>query len=254
MPEHPDQSAGESLLRLGGPVLITLDEAHMVEPAALRILLNAVQDASDRMSIALVLAGPPPGLIDRLQGTGASFWDRGRHLPMGHLSPEAARDVIARPLLNADLTHDPASIKRLTEEANFYPFFLQLYGAAAFDAVMLANTKHFGTAECNAAIRESHEPRCRYYARRKWEFMDQTDGWEVARRIALAFENQKGTLTTTQVQRALDDLDPNQTMDRWRFLRQKGYIWDGPVTDSWEPGIPSLMKYMIETTGPPSST
>ena len=80
------------------------------------------------------------------------------------------------------------------------------------------------------------------------------DGLHVGRTIALAFRQHDNHLTTTQVQAELDALDPERTMDRWRFLRHKGYIWDGPVPGSWEPGIPSLMDYMIETTEPDPPT
>ncbi len=253
LPKQPDRSAGESLLRLGGPVLITLDEAHMVGPDALRILLNAVQEAGERMPVVLALAGTP-GLIDRLQEAQASFWDRGLHLPIGRLAAAAARDVIERPLLNAGMTVAPVALARLTGATNFYPFFLQLYGEAAFDAVQESGTGHLDEAECSAAIQGVHESKCRYYERRKWEFMEQPDGLHVGRTIALAFRQHDNHLTTTQVQAELDALDPERTMDRWRFLRHKGYIWDGPVPGSWEPGIPSLMDYMIETTEPDPPT
>ncbi len=248
LPEHPDRSAGESLLRLGGPVLITLDEAHMVEPAALRILLNAVQEAGERIPLAVALAGTPD-LTDCLHGAGASYWDRGYQLRIGRLEMDAAYDVIKRPLLDAGLTCDSDAVLTLIRKADCYPFFLQLYGREAFDAVQTRGTNHLGMKECQAAIAAARDPRRRYYERRRKEF--QTLGEQaLAREVALAFQACGNVMTAPELEKVLDALGADQASERETFMRHKGYICEGAVAGTWEPGIPSLMEYMIEMTKP----
>ncbi len=245
LPERSDRTESESLLRLAGPLLITLDEAHMVEPDALRVLLNAVLEAGERMPIALVLAGTP-GLVDSLDQAGASFWDRGIDLPLGCLDTIAATDVVARPLAAVGISCDATAIADLVGMTDGYPYFLQLYGSVAFDAVIQAESKHFGPTECRTANAAAYDTRQRYYARRRWEFMELPDGLKVALDVALTFRSHDGRVDTNQLKRVLDGLGPEQTMARWRFMRHKGYIWDGMAADCWEPGIPSLMDYIIE--------
>ncbi len=247
LPPVPDRSAGESLLRLDGPVLITLDEAHMVKPGALRILLNAVQDAGECMPVALALAGTPD-LTDRLRAAGASFWSRGHRLNIGCLEPEAAVDVIEQPMLEAGLTCDPSAVADLAAAADYFPFFLQLYGHEGFDAVMQGGTGHFDRAEYRVAITAAQNPRRLYYEELRTEFHS-VDDRTLARDIALAFKSHDNVMTGVQLENLLDAMDPLQAKDRETFLRHKGYICEGREPGPWEPGIPSLMDYMIEVTG-----
>ena len=248
LPGEPDISAGQSLRRLGGPVLITLDEAHTVEPAALAVLLEAVQEAGKYIPIALMLAGTPD-LPDVLQQVGTTFWVRGQQLPIGRLASEAAHDVIECPLLDADMTCNPTAVDDLVAAADYYPWFLQLYGREAFEVMQQEAVLHFDEAECQAAIERTRIPRQNYYARLRKEFRS-TDERSLARTVALTFKKRNGSLTTDELEALLDGMNPERAEAREAHLRHAGFIVEGQEPDTWEPGIPSFMDYMIAATEP----
>ncbi len=248
LPAGPDRSAGESLAQLGGPLLITLDEPHMVEPEALNILLNAVQDAGESMTVGLVLGGTPD-LIDRLRKAGASFWSRGQRLPIGRLSHEVACDVIKHPLREAAMTYESSAIDNLVQAADHYPWFLQLYGQKAFMAVQQSDGRHFGAAVCQEAITQAHKARQNYHAELRQEFRS-PEHRSAARTVALAFGRRQGVMTGIELEDMLTAMCPDGAAEHETRLRHTGFIVEGYEADTWEPGIPSFMDYMIRITEP----
>ncbi len=233
------------------PLLITLDEAHTedVHPGTLKSLMDAVQIVGRTTQPTVLALAGTPSLKDRLRQTKASYWSRGQLLPIGRLPQSAAMEVVAHPLQDTGIACDMDAIKRLTQVADSYPYFLQLYGRAAFNEAVKSGTMKFGATECAAAIDASRVSRETYYAERLDEFIEDGEP-EVARFVARAFRRHGDKMNTMQVKGMLDALDPDRTMARWRFLRHKGYIWEGTAGGIWEPGIPSLMDYMIEQTDP----
>ncbi len=246
LPNEPDISAGQSLRRIGGSTLITLDEAHTVEPAALGILLEAVQEVGKYMPVALVLAGTPD-LPDVLGMAGASFWIRGQRLPIGLLAPSAARDVIEYPLLDAELTCNPQAVAELAAAADHYPWFLQLYGREAFDVMQQTGTRHFDVTECRVAIDRAQGPRIQYYDHLRTDFST-IEKRQLARHVAVQLRANDYVMTTTELEDMLHVVDPSQSSTSQASLRHTGYIVEGSKPGTWEPGLPSFMDYMIAVT------
>ncbi len=218
----------------------------MVAPASLRILLNAVQEVGERMPVALVLAGTP-NLKDVLHETQASFWIRGQKLHIGRLNAAAAYDVIAQPLATAGMAAEPNAVQHLAQKADRYPFFLQLYGQEAFEAVRASSSLHFGPTECTAAVDATRPRRDAFYAELHDEFR-QAGERRMALDVALAFKNHDGSLHDAQLEDVLKRFGTKRWLAREQFLRHKGFIWERPERGLWEPGIPSFMDYMIRRT------
>ncbi len=254
-----DQDAGAALedwLYQGEhPLLLTVDEAHETEPGALGDLLNAVQIAGGARPIALVLAGTP-GIMATLQAAGASFWSRCERLPIGLLSDDAAREVLAVPFRRAGLVADPEAVALLAEAADNYPYFLQLHGHAAWDLVSDRRLGELRVRHVQPALESAHNVRRHYYGDRYDEF-DREGLLPVARRVALAFR--------ASLDSRLHDMDLNRTLTEFEskpgrrarikdFLVAKGYVWRDGADRDWTPGIPSLMDYMVEETEPPAET
>ena len=125
---------GASIPGEGNRLLITFDQAHMAPAARLGPFLNAVQKFGGEMPFEVVLAGTP-GLEDRLRESGASYWDRGLKLGVGRLSSAEVEEVIAEPFKVAGISVGDGIAAGLASEADCYPYFLQVYGGAAWDAV-----------------------------------------------------------------------------------------------------------------------
>ena len=151
------------------PVLFSLDEAHEADPIVLGRLLNAVQLAGQHRPVGAILAGTP-GLLDTLAASRASFWSRGEKLAVGRLPDGEAHAVLARPFLDAGLQADADAISELARAADDYPYFLQLYGAAAWDAMRATGARVIRPEHVNAAIEATRAPRRKYYRKRYDEF------------------------------------------------------------------------------------
>ena len=240
------------ILPAKGGLLITLDEAHMASAKRLGSFLNAVQNVGRKMPVAVVLAGTP-GLEDTLRESGASYWSRGRRLGVGRLVSTEAERVIAEPFTDAKVTVSKGIAGQLAEEADCYPYFLQVYGEAAWDAVAGSGKRHLGPDQAEEAIRQGEFERRIYYYDRHVEFVN-ARALTLARAVARGFRETGGCMTIPQMEVLLnrnygDGLDH---ADRERFLRARGYIWL-TRNEIWEPGIPSLMDYVIENTPKQSS-
>ena len=151
------------------PVLFSLDEAHEADPTVLGRFLNAVQLGGQQRPVGAVLAGTP-GLLDTLAASRASFWSRGEKLAVGLLPEDEARAVLARPFLDAGLEADAGAVAELARAADDYPYFLQLYGAAAWDAVEASGGREVRLDHVTAAIKATSVPRRKYYRERYDEF------------------------------------------------------------------------------------
>ena len=226
------------------PVLFAVDEAHEADPATLGRFLNAAQLAGERRPVAAVLAGTP-GLQDTLRSSRASFWDRGRNLAVGLLPEPEAQDALRQPFLENGLSVDDGAIATLAREANDYPYFLQLYGEAAWDIMKASGSRRLESEHVPQVIQATNTARRRYYGNRYDEFM-RAGALGLARDVALAFRDADIPMTNDGINRLLAR-HPGDPAEMRALLNAKGYIWRDD-DDHWTAGIPSLMDYMIEET------
>ncbi len=248
MPTAPDRSASDSLVDLGHPVLITLDEAHMVEPVALRVLLNAVQQAGETRPVVLLLGGTPD-LIDQLESCRATFWERGRCLPLGRLSQASATEVLAVPLHQAGITVDGPTLETLVAATDHYPWFLQLYGHEAYAVVQEKGGRQLEPALGDEAIERAGLLRERHYARRRRELRTPEQS-RAAQAVAQAFRDHDGVMEAPQLERMLTALDTDVPGQMERHMRHVGLIVEGVKPDTYEPGVPSFMDYLLRVPDP----
>ena len=228
------------------PVLFSLDEAHEADPLVLGRFLNAVQLAGQQRPVGAVLAGTP-GLLDTLAASHTSFWSRGEKLAVGLLPHGQAQAVLARPFLDAGLQANPDIVAELARAADDYPYFLQLYGAAAWDAVKATGASELRPEHVNTAIEATRVPRRMYYRERYDEFR-RAKALPLARKVALAFSGAHRPMNDAR----LNDLLSRHARDPAEMrtlLNAKGFVWQDD-DDHWTPGIPSLIDYMIERTEP----
>ena len=179
---------GNWLAESKAALLVTMDEAHVANSAALGAFLDQVQIAGRARPIALVLAGTP-GLETTLGAAGASFWSHGVTLPIGLLSDEEAHAVLAQPFRDAGLEAEDAAAAALATTADNYPFFLQLYGKTAWDIMATTGERVLREGHVQPTIEATAED-CRLY------YMTRYDEFESRGRVPLA-EDMARTFRTT---------------------------------------------------------
>ena len=226
------------------PVLFALDEAHEADPVVLGRFLNAVQLGGQQRAVGAILAGTP-GLLDTLAASRASFWSRGEKLAVGLLPEDEARAVLARPFLDAGLEASADSVSELARAADDYPYFLQLYGAAAWDAVKATGAGGIRPEHVTAAIDATSVPRRKYY-RERYEEFHKANALPLARDVALTFSKADRPMTDAKLN-ALLARHNGGAVEMRTLLNAKGFVWQDD-DDHWTPGIPSPMGYMIDRT------
>ena len=253
LPPGPVSSALERAVRRR-PLLILIDEAHMlgVEPG--RALLDTVQAFQRRnLAVLLILAGTPD-LPRHLSSMGASFWDRSEQLPLGRLEPIAAADAVRVPFQEHGRSIDNKALQQVVGESHGYPFFLQFWGAALWEGCP-DPTVPVSLADVDRARPSFERRRELYYDRR----LDELDGAElvsVAASVAATFSSAKQVpreRVKIAIRSALEQKgegkapDPAAVREAERALRHRGFIW--PVVRQhigyYEPGIPSLMGHVM---------
>ena len=135
----------------------------------------------------------------------------------------------------------------LARAADDYPYFLQLYGAAAWDAVKATGADEVRPEHVTAAIDATSVPRRKYYRERYEEFR-KANALPLARDVALAFSKADRPMTDAKLNALLDQHSGNPA-EMLSMLNAKGFVWQDD-DDRWTPGIPSLMDYMIDRTEP----
>ncbi len=234
-----------------GPLLIAVDEAHMlgIEPG--RILLNIIQVLQRKdLPAMLVLAGTPD-LPKRLRSMGASFWDRGERLPISRLRSDAAAEAIRVPFVAKGRSIDDDAVTQVVRESHRYPFFLQVWGDELWRdsqdpavAVTLADV---------ARARPRFELRRDTYYDERVEELDRDELVPVAAEVARVFVRSDRVVREAvrlAIRASLEQMgrvsDHQAVRRAERRLRHVGYVW--PVIHQshgcYEPGIPSLMRFV----------
>ena len=250
------------------PLAVLLDEAHALDTVVGQTLLNASQSVSGRAPFLLVLAGTP-GLETRLNAMSATFWDRAEHLAIDRLDPEDTAIALTRPL---DAEKPPVAfaataLARVVADSQSYPYFIQLYGAALWEAVTTTGRTLIDDAIATSAGVSFEKHQAAYYQRRRNELeragllrfatalgaafhdrtsMTQAEVHETIRRVQARRATESGR--TTDQARPDEDRAAIRVRDQ---LAAVGYVWNpSGGGDLWRPGIPSLMAHVQEVTGP----
>ena len=139
---------------------------------------------------------------------------RAEQLPLGRLDETAAAEAVRRPLADDGIAVEEQALARIVRESHGYPFFVQLWGEAVWRR---ARRSPGGAGPVTAAFR------------------DET------------------SLSDAAFERALGgaDADGPGSAQAAEALEHLGFVWQAGGTPSWEPGIPSLMDYILEHAPPP---
>ena len=232
-------------------LVVLLDEAHDLDKDVANVLLNASQSVAADAPILLVLAGTP-GLQAHLNSVSATFWNRARQIGVGRLDADATSAALIRPLAaqSPAIAFENAALVKVIAESQGYPYFVQLWGDALWNAANdIGETRIDDTLVATAKLSFDRE-RTDYYEDRRYE-LEQRELSGVSVSVAAAFR-ESTTLTGRALKSAIAAALPGGSgADALQFqeeLASVGYVWRPPGAGNiWQPGIPSLMSY-IEAT------
>ena len=238
------------------PILIAIDEAHILALEPGRALLNAAQELRGMgLPVMLLLAGTPD-LPRNLNSMGASLWERSVTLRIGLLGQGAAAKAIGIPLERNGRSIESDALAQVADESHGYPFFVQLWGRLLWENCS-EPSRPITCYDVNLIKSQFQEARDQFYLNR-YDELTRAELSSVAASMFGAFVHAKRT-TLREVNkiiksslelegRASDNHSVTAAFDR---LHDLGYIWT-TVHQSrhyLEPGIPSLMRFVARSEG-----
>ena len=243
------------------PLVVLLDEAHVLERDVGQLLLNVSQEVRGHAPFLLVLAGTP-GLLPHLSSMNASFCsrlDEGR-LGIGLLSDAATRAALVDPLAAHGVSIDAEVLDAFVEDSQRYPYFVQLWGDALWKQRLVTGATRLTAAHAQAARSEVIARVTDYYQDRYFE-LDQSGWLAVGERGATRFQS-ISTLSYAELKSAIVDglaptPGPKSVPPALAALQRLGFVWCPPGQQppvQYEPGIPSLMAYVLDCAQPPAPT
>jgi len=110
------------------PLILLIDEAHMMSPAACGELFNEVLTIRGRGGPVIVVLAGKPKLAELGNLSQVSFLERGEIMSLGLLDEESSGDAVRIPLGNTGIGITEAALRRVVADCQGYPQFLQLWG------------------------------------------------------------------------------------------------------------------------------
>ena len=250
-----------------GGLALLVDEAHTLHhnPEVARAFFNDAQAlAGEGRPLLLILAGTPD-TSSRLNGIEATFWNRLEKIGIGLLDMAASREALRAPLERMGYRIESDTLDQAADAAQRYPYFIQvvgkeLYRSAKAEPGKLADGDRIGGAILEQALNAFRIARNAYYADRYSEL--RAGGiLSSAEAVARLFVAQKTiSISANEIESAIDRSIDKKLEDRAKAsggiepalwveanLRNVGFIWSQfGNEDRCEPGIPSLMNYVID--------
>jgi hypothetical protein len=232
-------------------LLVTVDEAQNIDPAALEVLCHTLADVQNRhdrtrgprgeavrayLPLGVYLAGLP-SLPDRIRASGSTFFERSLPLDLGLLRDPDVQAAIRGMLANVDVGIEPEALDLLAEHIGGYPYFLHLYGKHAWAA---GSSDVITLDDVEAAVDEAAIDLARFYGERVRGLGDLAYDWLVA-----AAQLPSTDRTTGNVAAALGRTSPQlgSTVDA---LIGRALVRHEPGRGRFSFAVPGLERYLAD--------
>ena len=235
------------------PRALLVDEAHQWHGGDRPEFIGMCQPLMDKHPFFVVIAGTP-GLMPVIQ-EGITGIDRAPIICPGLLELAAAIEAIRIPLQEGGITISDTAIEQVAKDAQRYPFFLQVWGAALWDYAAKRGISHLADEHAQAAKERVDDTRAGFYERRMKEFVKDGRLRLAAVAVADAFNaggqyDQDAMIDIVELalrQSVPDEPDPWQKS--WLLVErlvELGFIWEPNSVPPYQAGIPSLMTYVAD--------
>ena len=234
------------------PLLVCVDEAHTLGRDLGAHLLNVSELLrKGNAPFLLVMAGTPE-LRRRLGDMEASFWGRSAKVGIGRLGHAATEAALANPLARLEIRFEPLALQKVVCESQRYPFFIQVWGKALCHVLCATKADRITPEILEKASPQVEFERQDYYLDRFHELVER-DLLPASMAVGTLYSGGESQFNQAKLQETLlaSGAAPTEQEAREQLhaLSALGYIWNPPPLPVWEPGIPSLMSYVLEHGG-----
>ncbi len=232
------------------PMMILIDEAHRMDAGLCDALLNIDQTVRGNSPFLLILAGTPD-LRDILSTVNASFAERSNKIGLGRLDAQSTADAIVKPLEEHGLQITDAALDRVVESSQQFPYFIQQWGGFLWDAANNANLTCLTDKHVDAVEPFVNGKKTELYRDRLHELSKDKHVLLAAQAIVKNFRGESKYQEAALLSAIKETLPDASATNLYLIgilekLTRLNLIWCPPGGDQYEPGIPSLMTYVLD--------
>ena len=225
------------------PVALLLDEVMYYDVELLEMMLLENKNLiAQRRPLAVIMAGTP-ALDARLRQTKVMFACRFQDLRFNLLDAQDACDALKKPLQQRGVKASDEAINLLVDETDYYPYFTQLAGAAAWNAKGEATEIDLEVAK--KAQEAMQESRTEYYYE-IYEDIRAVDLLHPASQVIAIVEAAAESLTPEQVTarlaKASQDIPQGEAKKIFDKLTDLGLVWFDEEAEV-KPALPSFFAF-----------
>lgn len=225
-------------------VLILMDEAMHYDTHLLEKLLQHTQRLiQDDLPLAVIMAGTP-ALNRHLRRIDASFIARALSCPIHHLSAEEVREALREPFAQYGVQVSEDALELLATWTDNYPYFVQLAGEKAWDAIGEAGRSELDMEIAQQAAPAMQEARDNHY---RWMFatIEEAKLLDQASHLVALIETAEQSMYPEHLRDQLAEaagLEEDHCREAFAKLLDLGLIWTTDE-DKVIAGIPSFFSF-----------
>lgn len=226
------------------PVLFLFDEAVHYDQGLLALLLQENQELmNEGLPLAMIIAGTP-ALDDFLSDVDATFINRSQQIYIHQLSDEAVRDALRKPFVDNSCQITDDALELMAGWTDNYPYFIQLAGEAAWDAMIDAKRVDVDKSLAQAAEPAMQKMRDDYY-RSLYLDLDKAKLLGHADHMIGIIENAEQPLVIEEARHRLEQvagIDADSSYAACHQMQDLNLLWLAE-NDDVGPAIPSFFSY-----------
>ena len=220
--------------------VVLIDEAHDMPSEVSKVFYDAAQHTARNQPILLVIAGTPD-LEMVLTRSHATFSERIQVARIGRLNREESKQALIKPF-GASVSFNDHDLNTVLNEAQNYPYFIQLWGYALWEVLASTQKGYVGKTEIDAARVEFSQRAWDLYNRRMLE-LNANNMLVPITEMALRLGETRQPTSIDFAVTAQRIAGNKSLLEAEEKLLHTGFIWQ-PEMDRWEYGIPSLAAYV----------
>ena len=229
-----------------------VDEAQRITREVLDAILSLTDAARrEKTKFGVILAGTPT-LPSHLRKMDVSYLNRARLLRMERLDVQSTKSALFQPMTNAglDVRLEEVVENRLIDQTQCYPYFVQSIGHAIWN-VADASTDRVVDAGTVALAKPRWEEDVNVMYGDRFQELDSQELVPFTAAIAAVYaglqSSESQCLDAYDIRKIVNAVDADvRAQDIVDELLALGYIWPAKGKDIlYEPGIPSLMDYIL---------
>ncbi len=232
------------------PVVMTVDEAHTLNPDVFRALSNHSAMIRKAGGALTVIFSGKPHLLYMASDSGTSFGDRFEKLDIGLLDNDATIDVVRIPFSKHGIDIDEDVLKSIANDTQGYPHFTQVWGERLWERCHRTGRSRISGSDYKDTFDEVREERKLLYASRYrlWKGREESLLQHINERLRKldALPGETGVKSIIKEELARHDRDTNTFDEVFDKMIESDYVWQPQGQDTMSFSLPSFVSYISE--------